>query len=176
MNRLTLVLPALLLLATALVSNAHADGKPKFAYVDMQRALLEVDEGKKAKAALEKMKTERQKKLDAEQEALKQLQQNYEAQKAIMQADVRAQKEDEMRRRLAELQMTYAKLQKELAQEEAKLTKDIFERMARILSKLGEKEGYTMVFDKNAGGIVWAPKHLDITNELIRRYNDGEGK
>ena len=43
----------------------------KLAYVDLQRALNEVDDGKKAKARLKRMFQERQKKLDDKQEGLK---------------------------------------------------------------------------------------------------------
>jgi hypothetical protein len=36
-----------------------------------------------------------------------------------------------------------------------------------------------MVFEKNDAGLVFAPPHLDMTNELVRRYNEahkGEAK
>ncbi|MEZ4468705.1 MAG: hypothetical protein R3F60_20250 [bacterium] len=33
-----------------------------------------------------------------------------------------------------------------------------------------------MVFEKTESSILWAPQSLDMTNELIRRYNAGEGK
>lgn len=153
-----------------------AQAEVKIAFVDLQRALLEVEEGKKAKATLEKMKTERQAELDKKQEELRALQKNFEAQKAFMKDDVRQAKEKEFREKLGQLQMTFAQLQKELAQEEAKLTKSIFERMARILAKMGEAEGFTMIFEKTESSILWAPRHLDLTNDLIRRYNAGEGK
>jgi hypothetical protein len=32
-----------------------------------------------------------------------------------------------------------------------------------------------MVLDKNQSAVLWAKPHLDLTNELIRRYNLGEG-
>ena len=32
-----------------------------------------------------------------------------------------------------------------------------------------------MILDKTQGGIVFAKPHLDLTNDLIRRYNAGEG-
>jgi hypothetical protein len=32
-----------------------------------------------------------------------------------------------------------------------------------------------MIMDKTQGGLVFAKPHLDLTNELIRRYNSGEG-
>ncbi len=157
-------------------ATATAQSKNPVAFVDMQRAMLDVDDGKQAKAALEKMKTERQKSLDAQQDKLREMQKNLEAQKQFMKEDVRQAKEEEFRTKLGELQMTYAKLQKELAVEEQKLTKDILARMSRILGKMGEEGGYSMIFEKTESSVLWAPQHLDLTNELIRRYNAGEGK
>jgi outer membrane protein len=158
---------------------AHAFAQPKpalVAYVDMQRALMEVEDGKQAKAALEKMKTERQAELDKQQDALREMQKNLEAQKQFMKDDVRQSKEEEFRTKLGDLQLTYAKLQKELAVKEQELTKDILARMSRILAKIGEEGGYAMIFEKTESSVLWAPQHLDLTNELIRRYNAGEGK
>jgi outer membrane protein len=148
----------------------------KLGYVDLQRALMEVNEGKSAKKQLEKMKSDRQKKLDVRQNELRDLQKNLEAQQAFMQEDVRRQKKQEFAQRLQELQATYLNLQKELAAEEAKLTKGIYDRMGRILGKIGEKQGYTMILEKSQSSVLWAPRHLDLTNDLIRRYNAGQGK
>ena len=44
---------------------------------------------------------------------------------------------------------------------------------ARIIGKIAQQENFSMIFDKT--GIVYAKPHLDMTNELIRRYNSGEG-
>ena len=52
-------------------------------------------------------------------------------------------------------------------------TAKIFERMNRIIAKIAAAENFSMIFDKSA--LVFAKPHLDLTNELIRRYNAGEG-
>ena len=162
-----------LLFATPVLAKVNA---VKIAYVDMQRALLEVEDGKKAKSTLEKMKKDRQGKLDVRQSELRKMQKDLESQKPFMKKELYEQKVMEFRQKLGELQQTYATLQRELAMEEAKLTKKIFGRMAKILAKVGKKGEYTMIFEKTESSLLWAEKHLDLTNELIRRYNAGEGK
>jgi outer membrane protein len=42
--------------------------------------------------------------------------------------------------------------------------------MATIVREIAEADGFTMVLEKGAG-IVYAPPGLDLTNELIRKYN-----
>jgi len=150
--------------------------KTRIGYVDMQRAILEADDGQAAKKQLQKMKTARQAELDSKQKALRELQKGYEAQKAFMKADIRQAKEAELGKKLQELKMTFATLQRELAAEEAKLTKPILERMGLILAAIGKRSGDILILEKNESRILWAPPKLDLTNELIRRYNAGEGK
>lgn len=168
---------AILFAVGAVPGAAAAQGNPvNLAFVDLQRALLEVEDGKKTKTKLEAMKADRQGKLDARQEELRALQKNFEAQKDFMNDEQRKAKEEEFRTKLGALQQTYATLQRELAEEETKATKSIFDRMGKILAKMGEDQKLTMVFEKTQSSILWAPKHLDLTNEVIRRYNAGEGK
>ena len=48
--------------------------------------------------------------------------------------------------------------------------------MSRILGKMGKSGKYTMIFEKTESSLLWAEPHLELTNELIRRFNAGEGK
>ena len=154
---------------TALL-NAQQAVAEKHAYVDLQRAVFEVEDGKAAKSRLEKMKTERQKALDVKQKELKKLQESLEKQADFLAEDVKQKKAQEFRAKLAELQTTYAKLQRELAEEEMKIQQQILGRMGEVLRQMGEESNYTMIVRKDA--LLWAPAHLDVTNELIRRYNE----
>ena len=86
---------------------AFAEGE--IAYVDLQRALLETNEGKQAKQSSNEECASKQ--LDERQQQLKTLQQNPESQRAFMKEDVRRQ-ETEFAQQLRELQMTYANLQR----------------------------------------------------------------
>lgn len=171
MIRMFLILISILFVAT---SPALAEGE--IAYVDLQRALLETNEGKAAKAELEKMKVARQKQLDERQKQLKTLQQSLESQRAFMKEDVLRQKEAEFGQQLRELQMTYASLQKELAAEEGKLTNKLLARMLKIVEKIGKERKYAAVLERNESRVLWAPSKHDLTNEVIRLFDAGKGK
>jgi outer membrane protein len=75
-----------------------------------------------------------------------------------------------------ELQNVYVEYQRELAAKEGELTKSIVERMERILRRIGQTEGYTMILERNEAGVIFVPGNLDVTDLLIQRYNAGEGK
>lgn len=157
-------------------ADVSAQAQVKIAYVDLQRALNEVEEGKTAKAKLKKMFDTRQKKLDDQQNELKkfkdELQGKLEAD--VLSDDKKKELMLDYQKRFYELQTTYQKLQTELAKSEAEETKKIFDKMAVILKDIGLKEGYTIILEKTESSILWAPKSLDITDQLIQRYNAGK--
>jgi outer membrane protein len=44
--------------------------------------------------------------------------------------------------------------------------------MDPIIASIAQREGFTLVFEKTDSGLVYAPQSLDLTNELVRLYND----
>jgi len=47
--------------------------------------------------------------------------------------------------------------------------------MRTIIDKIATSENFSMILDRTQAGLIFAKPHLDLTNELIRRYNSGEG-
>jgi len=148
-----------------------ARAEQKIGYVDLQRALTEVDEGKTAKSKLKAEFDKRQKQLDAEQQALKQDKEDLDKRQMAMTEDARMAKQQELMGKLQEVQQHYVKMQGELSDQERQMTQAIFTKMQGIIGQIAQSEGLTFVFDKGAG-LVYAPASLDLTNDLIRRYNE----
>lgn len=160
------IVASLLLLASA------ASAEVKIGYVDLQRALNEVEEGKNAKAKLKKEFDGRQGTLDVKQDELKKMKTEFDKQALVLAEDKKRAKQEELQQKFFELQGLYAKLQKELSGQEQELTQAIFQKMGAIISEIAERDGFTLVLEKNDGGVLYAPPASDLTNELIRRYND----
>ncbi len=161
-------LPALLLAVAA--GPAAARAEQKIGYVDLQRALNEVDEGKTAKAILQKDFADKQKQLDAKKAEFEKAQADFEKQAVVMSEAARKDKAQDLDRRARELQALFVNLQKDLSDRERDATRGIFDRMAAIVREIAETDGFTYVLEKGAG-VVYAPASLDLTNELIRKYN-----
>lgn len=164
---------AALALSFATPSFAAADDI-KLGYVDLQRALNEVEEGASAKKALKKEFDEKQKQLDTKQNDLKTLKEELDARGSMMKPEVKQEKLNELQKRLMETQQLYYALQQELSKREGDVTAEIFKKMGVILQSMGEADSYTLIVEKSA--VLYAKGALDLTNELIRRYNDAYGK
>jgi len=161
-------LPALVLGLTLLPVAARAE--QKIGFVDLQRALNEVEEGQAAKALLKKDFDEKQKQIDAKKVEFDKLQADFEKQAVVMSDGAKKDKAQDLDKRARELQALFVQLQKDLSEREQKATRGIFDKMASIVREMAEADGFSMVLEK-AGGIVYAQPSLDLTNELIRKYN-----
>ncbi|WP_168210985.1 OmpH family outer membrane protein [Persicimonas caeni] len=168
---------AQVLLAFGLVVGVTAISAPAFAqdvkigYVDLQRALSEVEEGKKAKARLKKDFDKKQKMLTDKQEEVKKLKQSLESGAAMMTDEAKRKKAIELQQEMAKLQQLYMEMQRDLAQKETKATQKIFKKMEPILNKIAKEKGYDLILEKTESSVLFAKDSMDLTDELIKRYD-----
>lgn len=165
---------AALLLGVSLPNLAAA--QTKIGVVDMQRALSETEDGRKAKETLKKLFEQRQKTLDKQQDDLKVLKESIEKQRDVLSRDVLSKKLEEYQKAFGELQQTYMEFQRELQSKEGELTKPILDRMQRLMRRIGQSDGYSLILERGEAGVVYIPSSYDLTDVLIQRYNSGEGR
>ncbi|MET0286443.1 MAG: OmpH family outer membrane protein [Polyangiales bacterium] len=147
----------------------------KIAVVDLQRAINETEDGRKAKDKLKKLFESRQQGLDKKQQDLKKLKDELDTQKNVLSREALEGKVESYQKLLAELQQVYMEYQRELAEKEGELTKSIVERMERILRRIGQSEGYAMIVERGEAGVIFVPTNYDLTDVVIQKYNAGEG-
>jgi outer membrane protein len=166
------VLAAAVFFSLAAAPAAHADDK--IGIVDLQRALNEVEEGAAAKKALKAEFDNKQKTLDAKQNELKKLKDELDAQSTMMTPEKKAERVADLQKKLLEVQQLYMSLQQDLSKREGEATAAIFQKMGVILGTMGNEQGFSAIVEKTA--VPFFKPSLDVTNELIRRYNDLYGK
>ena len=147
----------------------------KLGYVDLQRALYETEDGRKAKAQLKKVFDQKQKELDELQENFKKKKEDFDKKRTLLSPEKVREKETELQQEFEKVQQNYLRQQKDLQEKEGEATSKIFERMRTIIDKIATSENFSMILDRTQAGLIFAKPHLDLTNELIRRYNSGEG-
>lgn len=170
MTRTPLLLASLALVAATSLSPRRAAAENKYAFVDLQRALEETEDGKKAKNKLKSDFDRKQKELDDKQEELKKMKESLDKKAALMKPEALQKESKDFQDRFVELQQTYQRLQQDLAKKEQDATRNIFAKLQSVVGQIAEREHFQMVLEKNAA-VVWGQPSLDITNEVIRMYN-----
>ncbi len=146
----------------------------KIGYVDLQRAIGETNEGQSARKKLKSIFDKKQKELDEKQQELQKLKADFDKKKSILKPEAAQEKAKELEGKFVDLQQTYVRLQKDLSDQEQKVTQPIFVKMRNVIAKIAERDNFAMILDQSSG-LLWAKPSMDLTNEAIRRYNAGEG-
>jgi outer membrane protein len=145
-------------------------------YVNLQRAIVETEDGKRAKAELERTFKKKQKALRAKEKELEAMRERLRASK-MKQDDPKARaKILEFQKKFLALRQTLMKEQKELKQLEEQALSKITKKLRRIIKRIGKREGYLMIMEAQESSLLFAKAHLDLTNEVIRKYNARYGK
>lgn len=142
----------------------------KIGYVDLRRAVNEVEDGKAARAQLKKDFDQKQKTLNDMQTDLKKLKEDFDKQSVVMADQARREKQADLDRKFMELQNRFMQMQQELSGREQEIMRGIIDKMTQVVNEIADAEGFTYVFEKNSG-LLRAPAANDLTNEVVRRYN-----
>lgn len=171
------LLIGLFLPAALLATRAHAQAAGvKIGYVDVQRAVQEVEEGKSARNRLKAELDTRRAALEKKRQELEKLKADYDKQAAVLSDDAKRKKQEELQRAFTDAQQTAALMQEELSGKEQEAMGSISKRMVQVVGEVSERESFSFVLDKAV--LLYAPAASDLTNEVVRRYNEkfGAGK
>ncbi len=164
------------LLGFTVPAAAAPPGASKIGFIDLQRTLSETKVGKAAKAKLEAQKSEKQKQVNDKKEAFQKAAADFDKQRVVLKPDAAAKREKELQDEYAQLQQLFVSLQQDLAKQEAQLTREIFGKAATIIESIAKRDGYTMIVEKNEGAVLWGDPSFDITTEVNKRLDAGEGQ
>jgi outer membrane protein len=144
----------------------------KIGYVDVQRAVMSVEEGKSVKKKLETFAKKKKEELEKAQDDLKTRKEELEKQASLMPDDLKRKKVTEFQQKVAEFQEAYLKSEKELATKQAELSKPILEKLEKIINALAKEQNYDVIVEKSA--VLFAKNNFDLTDEIIGRYNSAK--
>jgi outer membrane protein len=54
---------------------------------------------------------------------------------------------------------------------QVQLLQPIQKKITEVVAELGKQDGFTLIFDRTAQGLVYAPDALDVTDLVIERLN-----
>lgn len=144
----------------------------KVAVVDVQRAVMETEDGLRAQATLKKYFDRKQGDLNAKQEDLLRRKDEIEKQSKVLSKDALARATEEWQRQMNEVQQVFLDYNKELQKKQGEITAPIFTRVNGLLRKVAKRDGYDLVLERQA--VPYVRTELDITDAIISMYNAGE--
>lgn len=168
------ILGSLLLLgalALPLVGSAapSAPAEMTIVYVDIDKVIGDVDEGKIAQAALTKEQAARQAKISGVETKLKKLQEKVQSLAGKGNTPALQAAAAEYQQLATDYQQLIQQSQKEMVDKERELFDPIERKVKEVLRAIATKEGVDVVLAKRA--ISYARKDLDVTDRVTQEYN-----
>jgi outer membrane protein len=143
----------------------------KVAFVDLQKAVNECQAGKEAKKTMVKEAEKIQRLFGERQKELQTLKESIEKQAPMLTSEARAAKERDFQNKLRDYQRWLEDHQKELQQKGMEIERNIIIGFQKVIKKIGEDEGYTLILEKNENIVLFASKALDITDRVVKIYD-----
>jgi outer membrane protein len=152
-------------LAVALsLGTLNAQTKQKFAHIDSQELLEMMPEKKEADKKLEEFAKQLETQLSAMSKEWEGKIQDYRANEAVMSDIIAQTKAEEIQNLEQRIQAFQQNAQQSLGKKEAEVYQPILDKARAAIEKVAQDNGFSYVFDRSAGSLLYQPESDDILN------------
>ncbi|HVP90813.1 MAG TPA: OmpH family outer membrane protein [Terriglobales bacterium] len=152
-------------------SNSFAQQGAKIAVINSSRAFEQSSEGKTAAAQLSERDAKIKADLQKLDDAIQALERRLSTGQVTMTREALLGAQADLEKKRTERKRYEEDAAREFARFRAGLLERLQSEMVAIASALRKEKGYDMVLDMAASGIIDYDPALDITDELVRRYD-----
>ena len=146
----------------------------KIGYIDSERIFKEYQGTQEAQEQFDRDVEAWRKEAEQSETELEELRKELESQRLLLSQAALDEKERSLQAKVSEyerfIQSVWGPTGK-IAERNAELTKPIIEKIRTVLDKLGQEQGYSLIFDAADGNIVYGEKALDLTDQVLTELN-----
>ena len=143
----------------------------KIAFIDIQAVASNSAEGKAATAKLDELRKKKNSELLAKQNALKAMNDKLQAGGTVLADSARAQLEKDIEKANRDMQYAQQDAQQEVQDLTNQLQAEFQEKLNPIIEQLRADKGLLMILSVRDSGIVAADPGLDLSSEVIKRFD-----
>jgi outer membrane protein len=162
------------LAALVVVVALPAASQVKAAVIDVQRVVTESDPGKEVMQKLRTLSDAKAQQGQSLQKELATLQDQFSKQRFTVSEARQAEMSKEIEDKQIAIKRFQDDAQRELAEAQRRELGALEDRILPIINKIGEEQSLTLIFNKFQSGLVYADEAVDITDEVIRRFNTAQ--
>jgi outer membrane protein len=163
------LLAGFLILGTAAVNAQQL----KLGYVDSQKILMSYPEALEAQKKLETFGTGVNNELKKMEDDFKALQEQLNQQSLLLSEEKKRAKAQELQDMAMQYQTLGQQRQEEIVKKREELFKPVYEKVNAAIKRMGDAEGYDMIFDAIQGNLLFAKEQYDLTEKLLGELGKG---
>lgn len=151
--------------------SSFAFAQSKIAVVDIQLIMQKSKAGVKAAGELETLQKNAMSKVQAKRSEVEKLAGDINKQKASLSQSALQNKNIELNKKSVELERLQNDLNTEFQNEYAKKLEEIARELEPVLNDYAKEKAYDIVFIKQPGVMAYASEAVDVTNDVISRFD-----
>lgn len=166
---------ALMFLAAAAIAVpgfAQTAAPARVAVIDVQKVLAQSNPGKAAYERLKKMQEERAGKVQTMNDELKSIDGQLSSKSMSLSEDKIAQLRKQFDDKKIALQRYAQDAEREMGEARDRSLQDLEKQIMPVINQMGKEMGFAMIFNKFEAGLVYASEAVDITDVVVKRFNE----
>jgi outer membrane protein len=150
---------------------AQTAGAAKIGVIDVQRILTESMAGKEAMGKLKGLQDQKLAEAKAKQEEINQLRARINDGRLSLAEDKIAEMEKQAEDKVIAFRRFQDDADRELQKARDVAFDTIEKRVLPLINQVGSEGGYTVIFNKYSGSLIYADDKVDLTSEIIKRVD-----
>ena len=122
----------------------------KFGHINTQELFSQMPEVNQVKLKMDTVQSQYENQLASMNEEIQKKVQDYQAQEATMADAIKQIRQQELQEMQQRIQLFYQTAEQDIQKKQQELIAPVHERMAKAIKAVGEREGYTYIFDTAA--------------------------
>lgn len=143
----------------------------KVGVVDIQQFQKTSKEFQKIGAKLKQKFDQLQKKLEQEKMTLQKLEEEFTKQSLMLSLDAKEDKKRELEKKRRHYKYLYEDYTAEMKDAQDEATRTVGKELEMAVSKIGEKEKYTLILERRTVGLLYFADKIDITDQVVKIYD-----
>ena len=171
-----MVLAGLIWVAPLSVLEAAAQSPAQIGYVDLQRVLARSSAGVAAREQIEREKAMMQKEVDGRRLEIEKLEEEMAKKGMLLSVEARKEKQEALDRKKRDFRRLLDDSQRELEKKDRELFQKLAQELTAVIERYGKQRSYLLIVEKRGGGVVYGSPEADLTDEIIKAYDQEKGR
>ena len=148
----------------------------KIAVIDVARIMTESKRGQEVVRQLEKLQVDKRAELDDLNNEMVELRNRIQEGRLSLAEDALEKLRMQLQEMAVKLERAREDAERELQAMQQNDIKKVEDDVLPIIQEVGRELGYTLIFNKFQSGLVFAADEVDITDEILARFNAASGE
>jgi len=161
--------------ALAIPALAQSSAPARVAVIDVNKVLSSSAAGKTAAAKLKQLQEDKMARAQKLDDEIKTLDNDINTKKISLSEEKLADMTKQLSDKKIAMQRFAQDADRELGEARDRVMADLNQKIMPVVDQIGKEMGLAAIFNKFESGLIYASEAIDITDVVIKRFNDAQG-